>query len=242
VSAARNRGLAELSSEAESFIFLDADDLWEPDTLETLAAALDATPDAVGAHGFARFVDAQGQPCRVGEMEKWTRERKIACGSRILPLPPDAPTTFAALALFDCIAIGTALVRASAVPQCRGFAMSMTHAEDWDWWLQVARAGDFVFVNQLVLNYRQHESNASRHSRRATEGEQSLSRAWAVDPDSTPEQRRLVCVAYHLREKTMGRRRLDWAGSSLKQRQFVEAAKHLRHAARSFVRSLRPLS
>jgi glycosyltransferase involved in cell wall biosynthesis len=46
---ARNRGFAATDGHSEFVIFLDHDDVWEPDTLERLVDALDARPGYVSA-------------------------------------------------------------------------------------------------------------------------------------------------------------------------------------------------
>lgn len=240
VSSARNLGLEKTDAAFDALGFLDADDLWEPDALQLLVAALNAVPSAVGAHGFARYVDAEGRPHRIGELEAKTRERKALCGSRLISLPPNAPTTYAALAYWDWIPIGTALVRRSAASLCGPFDRTLTHAEDWDWWLRLARGGAFAFVDQLVLSYRRHESNATSQTRAAAQGEQAIVHARALDPASTPEQRRLVVAGYRLRERSMWRERLRWGLASLIQKHPLEAAKHLRHSTLSLFRSLLP--
>src|SRR5437588_11487755 len=64
VAAARNRGFAESRPDAEFIVFLDHDDVWEPDALESLFGALERNPTAVGAHGLARYIDRVGKPIR----------------------------------------------------------------------------------------------------------------------------------------------------------------------------------
>ena len=60
VAAARNRGMA--AAEGDALLFLDADDWLAPTALATLAATLDAAPEAVAAVGAYARVDAEGQP------------------------------------------------------------------------------------------------------------------------------------------------------------------------------------
>src|SRR5690606_29190550 len=56
LSAARNAGFAALPAEAEYCLFLDADDLLEPEALELLLAAADRER-LVGAHGLPREIE-----------------------------------------------------------------------------------------------------------------------------------------------------------------------------------------
>src|SRR5260370_14657781 len=60
VGAARNRGLAEADPACEYVIFLDPDDVWEPNALSSLLEALERGPDAVAASGLSRMIDGAG--------------------------------------------------------------------------------------------------------------------------------------------------------------------------------------
>src|SRR5579872_4898002 len=71
LAAARNRGFMETDPASAYITFLDADDVWEPDALETLVKTLEAHPQTPVAHGVARYIDGSGQPCRPGEAETW---------------------------------------------------------------------------------------------------------------------------------------------------------------------------
>src|SRR5215467_14924975 len=50
VAAARNQGFAATNPVSEFVIFFDHDDLWEPDTLETLSGILCRHPEYISAH------------------------------------------------------------------------------------------------------------------------------------------------------------------------------------------------
>lgn len=62
VAAARNSGFALTSSQSEAVIFLDNDDLWEPETLTALIGGLAESPAAVGAYVVARYIDGDDSP------------------------------------------------------------------------------------------------------------------------------------------------------------------------------------
>ncbi len=62
VAVARNRGFIESNPASPYVIFLDHDDTWPPEALATLVAALEADPTACGAHGWARYIDAEDRP------------------------------------------------------------------------------------------------------------------------------------------------------------------------------------
>jgi glycosyltransferase involved in cell wall biosynthesis len=55
ISKVRNFGLSQ--AQGRYVAFLDSDDLYEPDALETLAAHLDARPDCNAVYGYFRWID-----------------------------------------------------------------------------------------------------------------------------------------------------------------------------------------
>lgn len=236
VSSARNQGLAELGPASEAISFLDSDDLWEPNTLETLAHALEASPHAPAAHGVARIVNEQGLPCRNGEPETWGRDRKGIQNKKLIDWPGEAPTTFAVLAYYDCMPVGAIIVRRSALASAGCFDVSLSHGEDWDLWLRLSRLGDIAFVDQVVLLYRRHTDNATAQKRLFRQGELLVARKTIQAPDNTPEQKKIVWWSYRYRERYHANIRLGWARSCWSSRRYVEGLKQLRHAADGYWR------
>ena len=162
VSAARNFGFAQTDPSCELMIFLDADDVWEANALETLAAALNAHPEAPAAYGLARYIDQAGQPLEPGVCEGHQQHRWGIENGRVISWPPDRPTDFSVEAVMERVMTpGTVLVRRSALEASGLFDPSLRLWEDWDLWLRVSRIGGMIFLNTLVLGYRRHDSNAS---------------------------------------------------------------------------------
>ena len=131
VSAARNRGLAALFAAAApvaAVLFLDADDLLAPDALARLAATLAAHPGAAAACGAWAAVTAAGAPL--------PGHHKPAGG--------DVLARLLCRNLF--VNGGQLLIRAGAVRAAGGFRPELTYAEDWEYWLRLARQGRFAPV------------------------------------------------------------------------------------------------
>ena len=131
VSAARNRGLAALGAAAApvaAVLFLDADDLLAPDALARLAATLAAHPGAVAACGAWAAVTAAGAPL--------PGHHKPARGDVLVRL----------LCRNLFVNGGQLLIRAGAVRAAGGFRPELTYAEDWEYWLRLARQGRFAPV------------------------------------------------------------------------------------------------
>src|SRR5438045_3408144 len=54
VAVARNRGFERSNRSHQYVLFLDADDVWEPNALELLVNALESEPSLVASHGLVR--------------------------------------------------------------------------------------------------------------------------------------------------------------------------------------------
>ncbi|MGO8669949.1 MAG: glycosyltransferase [Capsulimonadaceae bacterium] len=194
VAAARNAGYAAAPA-TDYVIFLDHDDLWHPETLARLVEAVEAAPNAVGAHGLARIVDDAGAPV---DGQVISGERRKVAGHRIVHSRPPEPTTFATLICDCCITSpGAALLRRSSVEAARDagghvFNPDLPPADDWDLWLRLSSRGDFAFVNDVVLDWRRHTCNASRDKHVTFMAEMRVRSAMAGCADLTDEQRRMA--------------------------------------------------
>ena len=64
-------------------IFLDHDDIWEADCLETLIAVANTTPNSIGSFGIARYIDSTGTPIKIGELEAMLMDRLVYRNGKI---------------------------------------------------------------------------------------------------------------------------------------------------------------
>lgn len=142
VSAARNRGIMEAKGEYISF--LDADDLWTPDYLETLVSLIRDYPDAgLYSIGYTAVQDNQIEGFhteRNYERERgiidnpWTANKDFYCGS-------------------NCSSRRKRLIEAGM------FDIRMTHGEDLDMWWRLVIDGGLVYDAKHCVLYRQDAEN-----------------------------------------------------------------------------------
>jgi hypothetical protein len=154
VSAARNRGIAELFAASPQpppargggVVFLDSDDRLAPDALSRLIAALDASPNAVAASGPCTFADSGAA-------------RRAASGDILRRLL--VRNLFA-----NC---GQLLIRAEAVAAAGGFLPGIAYGEDWEFCVRIAQQGPFASARgkHPVLFVRRHDEGAYRRLARS---------------------------------------------------------------------------
>jgi glycosyltransferase involved in cell wall biosynthesis len=243
-SAARNHGYAASPCTGRFVMFLDSDDVLAPTALETLRDALIEDADLAAAYGLARYMDERGETIRPGELEEHQRMRMGVENGRVVPWPIDRPTTFAVEAVMEYIITpGTVLMRREALDAAGLFRLDFRLWEDWDLWLRMTRrVGDMKLVDVPVLDWRQHDANASGNGRRLEEIEREVRCHLLESLANEPELLQIAQIGYRYQQIAIARKRLAWAGASLARAQVVPAALQLRHAAMRWAGSLRPLT
>lgn len=149
VSAARNAGLA--LARGDLVAFLDADDTWAPVFLAHMAAALTANPQAVLAYcGWQNLglPGGRGQPFVPPDYERPDKQEQLFAGCRW--------------------PVHAALTRRDAVLAAGGFDRSLTNAEDYALWLELAATRPIVRVPEVLAFYHFHDGvQASANRARA---------------------------------------------------------------------------
>ena len=142
VAVARNRGIALAKGEFISFI--DADDLWTPDKLESQLAALERMPEAGIAYSWTTMADENGEP-----------------------LYPQKPVYFEGdvypqLLVNNFIFSGSnILARREAIESVGEFDLSLRACQDWDCYVRLAAKWPFVLVPRHQIFYRQYSMSMS---------------------------------------------------------------------------------
>jgi glycosyltransferase involved in cell wall biosynthesis len=161
LSASRNRGLSLATCEFVSFI--DADDLWTSDKLESQMQALLANKSAAVAYSWTDYIDANGKFLRAGIRAKITGD------------------AYSKLLLSNFLENGSnPLIRKEAFTTVGNFDESLRAAEDWDMWLRLADRYEFVVVPKVQILYRvSATSMSSNFKKQETESLKVIERAFS---------------------------------------------------------------
>jgi GT2 family glycosyltransferase len=242
-AAARNRGFAEISQTTKYISFLDHDDLWETDTLETLSGALAERPQATAASGLSRCVDADSRTINEGELENWGRDRMGVSGLRLVRWPQNQPTSLAVLAYRNCIlSPGQVLIRRSALEAVGPFDPAASPCDDWDMWLRLSQRGDIVYLDRTILRWRAHDGNTSADSKRMISQQRFVRAKLLMSAHLSAEQRHIVLTANSYWGRQLYAMRLREALGCIARGQLRRAAWQLLHAVRSYARCTRGLA
>ncbi|MEH2271815.1 MAG: glycosyltransferase [Nostoc sp.] len=134
-NVSRNRGLHH--SVGEFISFLDADDLWTPDKLQSQLKALQENVNAKVAYSWTDYINANGQ--------------FILSGKRINV----NENVYEKLLLNNFLENGSnPLICRKALITLGGFDESLNAAQDWDMWLRLASKFDFICVPSVQILYR----------------------------------------------------------------------------------------
>jgi glycosyltransferase involved in cell wall biosynthesis len=226
IAAARNRGLSSISPSSEYVAFLDHDDAWRPEALETLRAALVANVKASAAHGTATGIDELGATIPIPPQR--LRRMGILHG-RLAEWPAWRPTEFANLAYENCIvSTGSGLIRRKELVAMEAFDLRAAPSDDYDLWIRLARRGEIAFIDRPVLAYRSHGGQTSfRPPPPRGQGTPYVRYKTITSPDNTEEQRRLAIAGFRARQRRLLRQRWSALETDWRSRDFGELPRHM---------------
>lgn len=154
---AKARNLALSVSKAPLFVPLDADDYLQPDALETMVSLWNETKGVV----YSQWYDEHSP----GDGKVWD--------------PPEYDAKL--LISKGCIHAVTALYPKSAWREVGGFDEALSHWEDWDFQLKLAKAGICgTKVNRPLFTYRKYTGMRREQNQAAfEEGKKAILKKWS---------------------------------------------------------------
>ena len=230
LSNARNNGAAATEVGVPYLIFLDADDLWLPETLGTLLFELERHPEWGGVYVLGEYIDEHDQSIRSGELEAWcsNRLRVSEDHSHRQSIPADSATEFEMISMRNYVpSSGAMLLRREAFAQAGGFKEDLRSLEDWHQWVRMSLRKPFGYIPKILYRYRRHGSNMSsdewRMRRETYRAARDIAKHCAMTPTQSAHFQRSQTVLTHL----------YWARDDAKGRQFASAAWHFSTALRN---------
>src|SRR5438093_5486172 len=167
-SKARNRGIKE--AQGDLIAFLDADDRWLPEKLQKQWKSLQGNPDACLVHtDLYRLYEPSGT---IGH--KYHDRKRLFSGY-----------CYSEFFWTNEVILSTVLVTRQCLEKMGGFDEEIRRAstEDLDLWIRIARHFPLSYVDEPLVLYREHLTNASRNHRILLENEYYvLAKALQEDP------------------------------------------------------------
>lgn len=165
-NVSRNRGLHRAVGEFVSF--LDADDLWTPDKLQSQLKVLQENVTAKVAYSWTDYINANGE--------------FIVSGKRI-NVNGDV---YNSLLLNNFLENGSnPLICRKSLVSLGGFDESLSAAQDWDMWLRLASKFNFICVPSVQILYRISANSVSSNlARQEKSCLQVLDRAYKERPSA----------------------------------------------------------
>ncbi|MEB3342545.1 glycosyltransferase [Okeania sp.] len=145
--ASRNRGFN--NSVGQFIAFLDADDLWTPDKLESQLNALQSHPEAAVAYSWTDYIDKSGNLIKHGG-------RVVFNGD-----------VYSELLVRNFLENGSnPLIKREAINDIGGFDESLKGGQDWELYLRLGKKYHFVAVEKPQILYRFSTNSISSNALR----------------------------------------------------------------------------
>lgn len=160
-SRVKNRGLREAAG--EFIAFLDADDRYEPDAIQSRLTYLLTHPDCVAVHGFERYIDETGKPLAV----QWDQVFSID-EANVLQVSPAYHHALETFFQFNYYHLPALMFRRDLLETLGLLNESLLISEDRDFYLRLHlhRLEQFHYIPKVIFAYRKYETSITNDSTR----------------------------------------------------------------------------
>jgi len=153
-AVARNFGLAH--AKGEYLCFLDSDNLWEPDKLESQLKEFEAHPEVDVVYGDIRAIDEAGHPMDVPNMKRYS--------GRITEM----------LLRDNFVSFNTAMIRRRCYEELGGLDERIRRADDYEFFLRYSTRYRFLYVPKVYVQYRIQRNQISSNKEARFESNRSI--------------------------------------------------------------------
>jgi hypothetical protein len=205
-AAARNAGWR--TARAAWVGFLDADDLWFPDKVAVAAETLEGRPVAGWFFSDGAFRTLGGE-LHASWMQSYADLSEPYLGQPV-----------AELFEVNFILTSSVVVRRNVLEAVGGFDETLSHAEDLDLWIRLARSWPATATRRALVRYQHREGGLTRQTEARLAGDTALFERLASDPTLAEPLR-----AVAMRRAKMAHYKL--AIGALREGRHAECRRHL---------------
>jgi glycosyltransferase involved in cell wall biosynthesis len=178
-ASARNAGIRQASG--EYIAFLDADDIWLPDKLQSQIDFISKNPDL-----HVLFTD-----CAIFDQHGFVTS-SIKENHNI-----SARITFQDLLTKHFVPMSSIIVKRACLDEIGLFDESLTGAEDYNLYLRLAQKFQFGYLDKVLVYHRKHENSLSEDLEQMRRDElTNLDKIANLFPDAKIDKRKLVAQIY----------------------------------------------
>lgn len=235
---ARNAGFSHITPGVEYVIFLDQDDLLEPEALDSMVAYLDAHPEAGMAFSDRTIVDDENKPLDAFRSDRIPRFVPHRLWVRRLRDDQPQTPTMSFFAYNITVPSGT-LLRSSIFAATGGWDEELDFFGDDDMWLRVTLISEAHYLPCQLLRRRIHGNQLTRSPKaeaRFREARAIYLRKWRSPAWLPAEQQELIRQAWRFKEgRVLPYLWFTWARERLRRRDFGEALRCVLRGLRHLV-------